>query len=59
MHKAMLEEKKENLNITMNEIAKILGISRTAVNKLKMKYIDSLNLMFLGVVLFNHAIKIA
>ncbi|WP_431193017.1 hypothetical protein [Vibrio alginolyticus] len=59
MHKAMLEEKKENLNITMNEIAKILGISRTAVNKLKMKYIDSLNLMFLGVVLFNHTIKIA
>ncbi|EPJ2791215.1 hypothetical protein ACTHEE_001170 [Vibrio parahaemolyticus] len=59
MHKAMLEEKKENLNITMNEIAKILGISRTAVNKLKIKYIDSLNLMFLGVVLFNHAIKIA
>ncbi|HDY7685525.1 TPA: helix-turn-helix transcriptional regulator [Vibrio vulnificus] len=59
MHKAMLEERKENLNITMNEIAKILGISRTAVNKLKIKYIDSLNLMFLGVVLFNHAIKIA
>ncbi|MGY6466500.1 HTH domain-containing protein [Vibrio parahaemolyticus] len=59
MHKAMLEEKKENLNITMNEIAKILGISRTAVNKLKIKYIDSLNLIFLGVVLFNHAIKIA
>ncbi|EIV8644308.1 TPA: hypothetical protein RQJ47_002763 [Vibrio vulnificus] len=55
----MLEERKENLNITMNEIAKILGISRTAVNKLKIKYIDSLNLMFLGVVLFNHAIKIA
>lgn len=43
----------------MNEIAKTLGISRTAVNKLKIKYTDSLNLMFLGVVLFNYAIKMA
>ncbi|MDV5036587.1 helix-turn-helix domain-containing protein [Vibrio diabolicus] len=35
--KALLEERKVNPNITMNEIAKTLGISRTAVYKLKNK----------------------
>ncbi|HHF3006170.1 TPA: hypothetical protein ACPJ1B_003600 [Vibrio diabolicus] len=35
--KSLLEERKVNPNITMNEIAKTLGISRTAVYKLKSK----------------------
>ncbi|EIQ1512890.1 helix-turn-helix domain-containing protein [Vibrio parahaemolyticus] len=35
--KVLLEERKVNPNITMNEIAKTLGISRTAVYKLKNK----------------------
>lgn len=35
--KTLLEERKVNSNITMNEIAKTLGISRTAVYKLKNK----------------------
>ncbi|HCM0972642.1 helix-turn-helix domain-containing protein [Vibrio parahaemolyticus] len=39
--KALLEERKVNPNITMNEIAKTLGISRTAVYKLKNKYVDN------------------